>query len=109
MALSFPSIAALYLSVNAFSCSGVAATTPNATVSTSVPATVKIFVEVFVSGGLLVYRGQFRLISPVGLVKSIPQTRIKSGGSPRALGAGRNLFLTFFVSEASVLVEGRRS
>jgi len=45
----------------------------------------KISVEVFVSGGLLVYRGQFTLISPVGLVKSFPPTRIKNDGSPSAL------------------------
>ena len=49
MAVSLPSNAALYLSVNAFSCSGEAATTPNASVSTSAPATVKIFVEVFMA------------------------------------------------------------
>ena len=60
----------------------------------------KICVEVFVSGGLLVYRGQFTLISPVGLVKSFPHTRIKDGSRARS-GVGRNLFLTFFASEAS--------
>ena len=68
----------------------------------------KIFVEVFVSGGLLVCRGQFTLISPVGLVKSFPHTGIKDGSRARS-GAGRNLFFTFFVSAASVVVEERRS
>ena len=46
MALSLPSIAALYLSVNAFSCSGVPATIPNASVNRSAPATAKTFVDV---------------------------------------------------------------
>ncbi len=45
----------------------------------------KIFVEVFLSGGLLVYRGEFPLIPPVGLVESFPQARIKNDGSPSSL------------------------
>ena len=44
--VSLPSKAALYLSVNAFSCSGVAATIPRATNDRSAHATAKIFVEV---------------------------------------------------------------
>ncbi len=83
--------------------------------------------------GLLVYAGEFTLISPVGVVKpfltlirgerlevasmdrgepKIPLLVQKRGSRTmvvRALsGAGRNLFLTFCVSEASVVVEGRR-
>ena len=46
--MSLPSIAALYLSVNAFSCAGVAATALRATENRSAPATVKIF-EVFMA------------------------------------------------------------
>ncbi len=41
-----PSIAALYLSVKAFSCSGVSATI-KATDNRCAPATVEIFVELF--------------------------------------------------------------
>ena len=40
---------------------------------------------------------------------SDPQRRIKNDGTGGRSGAGRNLFLTFCVSEASVVVEGRRS
>jgi hypothetical protein len=49
VAVSLPSIAALFLSLNAFSCSGVPATIPGATENGSAPATVKIFVEVFMA------------------------------------------------------------
>lgn len=84
--------------------------------------------------GLLVYAGEFTLLSPVGLMKpfltlirgerlevasmdrgepKIPLLVQKRGSRTMVVrarsGAGRNLFLTFCVSEASVVVEGRRS
>lgn len=84
--------------------------------------------------GLLVYGGELSLISRVDLVKpfltltrreclevasmdrggpKIPLLVQKRGLRTMVVrarsGAGRNLFLTFFVSEASVVVEGRRS
>jgi hypothetical protein len=81
---------------------------------------------------LLVYRRKFTLISPAGLVKSVPyansegafgscfdgcrregpragqQTRIKSDGTRARSGAGRDLSFTFFVSEVFFGVEGGR-
>ena len=38
-----------------------------------------------------------------------PQTKIKNDGTRARSGAGRNLSFTYFVSKASVVVEGRRS
>ena len=84
--------------------------------------------------GLLVYAGEFTLISPVGVVKPfltliggehLEIASMDSGGPKNPLlvqkrgsrttvvrarsGAGRNLRFTYFVSEASVVIEGRRS
>jgi hypothetical protein len=81
--------------------------------------------------GLLVYRGEFTLISPVGLVKPfhaqfrgerlevasmdaggskipgvVQKRRSKTMGIRARSGVGRDLPFTFFVSEAFVGVEG---
>jgi hypothetical protein len=91
----------------------------------------KIFVEVFLSGGPLSIWREFTLIVPVGLVKPflmlIRGERVEVAsmyrGGPKIPGlvqkrgsktmearvlsdAGRNLSFTFFVSAASVVVEG---
>jgi hypothetical protein len=76
--------------------------------------------------GLLVYRGKFTLISPAGQVKpflmlirgafgsaedsrSGPQRRIKNDGTRARLRCRSRFVFYIFVSEASVVIEGRRS
>jgi hypothetical protein len=84
--------------------------------------------------GLLVYRGEFTLIFPAGPVKPfhaqflgerleiasmdagtskilgvVQKRRSKTMGARARSGAGRDLPFTFFVSEASVGIEGEGS